>query len=398
MLPVSDTRRHDQPIRFESSGWSAPEPRFEVPLQPKAIVGRERELAAARQRLLRPDVRLLTLTGPPGVGKTRVALELAADVFDDFDDGVAFVDLAPISDTDLVLMAIARALNLRDIDRRVVADVLEQFLRDRSLLLILDNFEQVLDAADGVGRLLAACPGLKVVATSRAPLHLRWEHELPVPPLELPTLGARAAATAERVAASPAGRLFVERAQAVVPDFVLSDADAVAVAEICARLDGLPLAIELAAARTKLFPPRALLRRLPGADQAEPGRESALRLLSDQARDLPLRQQTLLKAISWSYDLLSADEQALLRRLSVFLDGCSVEAADAVGGFDLTDGLDVTASLIDKSLVWREEQPDGEPRLETARNDPRVRARTTGDLRGSRGPARPSCGVLRGPR
>jgi predicted ATPase/DNA-binding NarL/FixJ family response regulator len=295
------------------------------------------------------------------VGKTRVALELAAEVVDAFEDGVSFVDLAPISDADLVLPTIARALNLREVDRRVVADVVEEFLRDRVLLLILDNFEQVLDAADGVGRLLAACPGLKVVATSRAPLHLRWEQEVPVPPLELPFLGEGQAA--ERVAASAAGRLFIERAQAVVPDFVLGDADATAVAEICARLDGLPLAIELAAARTKLFPPRALLRRLPRPDRVEPGRESALRLLSDQARDLPPRQQTLLRAISWSYDLLSVDEQALLRRLSVFVDGCGVDAAVAVGGFGLANGLDGVASLIDKSLMWREEQSDGEPRL-----------------------------------
>jgi predicted ATPase/DNA-binding CsgD family transcriptional regulator len=340
-------RRNLRPVRLDSVRLPAPAPRFDVPPQPKAIIGREAELAAARQRLLRPDVRLLTLTGPPGVGKTRAALELATEVADEFEDGASLVDLAPVADADLVIGALARGLGLRDVDRRVAMDVVEEFLRDRSFLLVLDNFEHVLDAADVVGRLLATCVALKVVATSRAPLHLRWEHELPLPPLGLPM----------------SIKLFVERAQAVAPGFVLGEADATAVAEICARLDGLPLAIELAAARIKLFPPRALLRRLPGAEQSAPGRESALRLLADQARDLPPRQQTLLGAISWSYELLGPDEQALLRRLSVFVDGCSVEAAEWVGLFGIPDGLNVVASLVDKSLVWREEQPDGEPRL-----------------------------------
>ena len=263
--------------------------------------------------------------------------------------------------------------------------VVQEFLRDKSLLLILDNFEQVLDAADVVGRLLAACPRLKVVATSRAPLHLRWERELPVPPLKFPDLDGRPGADA--VAASPAGQLFIERAQAVAPNFVLGDADAAAVAEICAYLDGLPLAIELAAARIKLFPPRALLRRLVRARHGEASEDSPLRLLADQARDLPPRQQTLLRAIAWSYDLLDQNEQALFRRLSVFVGGCSVEAAETVGGFGMRDGLDIVASLVDKSLVWREEQPDGEPRLrmlETIREYAREQLGSSADAEATR--------------
>ena len=324
---------------------SSGQPRHNLPLQPKAIIGREQELELARQQLLRAEVRLLTLTGPPGVGKTRLAVELGGSVRDAFEAGVRFVDLAPVWDARLVIDAIARGLGQGDIDRRVALEVLETFLRDKSLLLILDNFEQVLEAADVVGRLLAGCPGLKVVATSRAPLHLRWEREVPVPPLP----------------ASSASHLFVERAHAVAPSFVLGDADAAAVTQICVQLDGLPLAIELAAARTKLFPPRALLRRLAGHDATT--QESPLRLLADPARDLPPRQQTLLRAMSWSYDLLDEQEQAVFRRLSVFVGGCSVEAVEAVGAFDMNDGLEVVASLVDKSMIWREEQSDGEPRL-----------------------------------
>jgi predicted ATPase/DNA-binding CsgD family transcriptional regulator len=334
---------------------------------------------------MRAEVRLLTLTGPPGVGKTRLALELVAEVLTEFDDGASFIDLAPIGDARLVIGAIARGLGLREVDRRVTAEVVVEYLHDKSLLLILDNFEQVLDAANVVGHLLAACPRLKVVATSRAPLHLRWEHELPVPTLQVPDLGRRP--DADAVAASPAGQLFIERAHAVAPNFVLAGADAAAVAEICAGLDGLPLAIELAAARIKLFPPRALLRRLVRATQGEAGEDSPLRLLADQARDLPPRQQTLLKAIAWSYDLLDQNEQALFRRLAVFLGGCSVEAAEVVGTTGMPDGVDVIASLVDKSLVWREEQPDGEPRLhmlETIREYARERLRASDDAEAAR--------------
>ncbi len=301
-------------------------------------------------------MRLLTLTGPPGVGKTRLAVELAASVLSEFDDGVRFVDLSPVADARLVMDAISRQLGLREFGGRRPTEVVEEFLRDKSVLLILDNFEQVLDAAADIGRLLAACADVKVLVTSRAPLHLRWESELPVAALRLPDLDSGPAC--EAVATSPAGQLFLERARAVVPSLALSEADAVAVADICLHLDGLPLGIELAAARIQLFPPRALLRRLVSTERDEDPQELPLRLLASEAPDLPARQQTLLQAVAWSFDLLDSDEQAVLRRLSVFVGGCTLEAAEAVAG-----GVDVIASLVDKSLLWRDEQADGEPRL-----------------------------------
>jgi predicted ATPase/DNA-binding CsgD family transcriptional regulator len=313
-----------------------------LPLQPRALIGREQDLQVARQLLLQSDVRLITLTGPPGVGKTRLAIELANTVLDAFVDGACFVDLAPLSSSQQVLDAIASALGLRDFDRSSGVEIVEEYLRDLSLLLVMDNFEHVLEAADLIGHVLATSPGLKVIATSRAPLHLQWERELAVSPLP----------------ASAASRLFLERAQTVAPDFVLGEADASAVAEICSRLDGLPLAIELAAARIKLFPPRALARRLARVEQ-DAQEDASWLLLSSQHRDLPERHQALLRAISWSYDLLAPEEQALLRRLSVFVGGCTIEAAEVVGA----SGLDLIAGLVDKSLLGRDEQPDGEPRL-----------------------------------
>jgi predicted ATPase/DNA-binding CsgD family transcriptional regulator len=338
----------------------------ELPPQPKAIIGREKELAAARARLVRADVRLLTLTGPPGVGKTRVALELATDVQAEFEAGVRFVDLSPIGDARQVADAIALGLGLRELGRRPPLEVVEETLRDKALLLVLDNFEQVLDAADVVAHLLSACPGLKVIATSRAPLHLRWEAELLIPPLT----------------PAQAGKLFIERAHEVVPNFEPSALDDAAIGEICTMLDGLPLAIELAAARVKLFPPRALLRRILRAEQADAAEDSPLRILSGRARDLPMRQQTLLRCISWSFDLLDANEQALFRRLSVFVGGCTLEAAEAVGLFSPGEGLDVITSLVDKSLIGHEEQPDGEPRLrmlETIREFAREQLAASGE-------------------
>jgi predicted ATPase/DNA-binding NarL/FixJ family response regulator len=336
-------------------------PRHNLPAQPNQIIGRERDLIAAQQHLLRADVRLLTLTGPPGVGKTRLAMDLAARMVCEFDDGVRFVDLSPISDPRLVVGAISRQLGLRDLGRRAPAEVLEEFLRDKALLLVLDNFEQVLDGAADIGQLLAACEDLKVLVTSRAPLHLRWESELAVPALRVPTLDSRPAT--EAVADSPAGQLFLERARTVMPGFMLSEADAVAISAICGHLDGLPLAIELAAARIKLFPPRALLRRLVSTEHGDGREETPLRLLAREAPDLPARQQTLLRAIAWSYDLLDPNEQAVLRRLSVFVGGCTLEAAEAVATGNGSGGVEVIASLVDKSLVWRHEQADGEPRL-----------------------------------
>jgi predicted ATPase/DNA-binding NarL/FixJ family response regulator len=361
-------------------GWLGGAARHNLPPQPNPLIGRDSDFAAARQQLVRTDVRLLTLTGPPGVGKTRLAIDLAASSLDDFDDGVWFVDLSSISDARLVPDAISRQLGLRGFGRRAPAELLEELLRARALLLVLDNFEHVLDAAGDVGELLVACQGLKVLATSRAPLHLRWESELALPPLQLPILDGRSAV--EAVTASPAGQLFLKRARAVVPKFVLADADATAVADICARLDGLPLAIELAAARTKLLPPRALLRRLIVAEDAEGREASPLRMLARDTRDLPARQQTLLRAINWSYDLLNQRERSLFQRLAVFVGGCTLEAAEAVGAFDAGVGLEVVASLVDKSLVSWDEQADGEPRLrmlETIRAFARAELGANGD-------------------
>ncbi len=347
--------------RLPNASWPSTQSPRGLPVQPRPIIGRDQELRLARDLLVQGDARLLTLTGPPGVGKTRLAIELANTIVGEFEDGACFVDLGPISDPRQVIDAIAHGLGLRDIDRRIGVEVVQEWLRERSLLLVIDNFEHLLDAAELIGQVLGACPRLKVITTSRAPLHLQWERELAVPPLALPRAAHHN--LVEAVAASAAGQLFIERAQTVAPDFVLTDSDAAAVAEICMALDGLPLAIELAAARIKLFPPRALVRRLAHTEQTDADHEGAWLLLTGQHRDLPARHQTLLRAISWSYDLLTPDEQTLLRRLSVFVGGCSIDAAGVVGAYGIDGGLEILAGLIDKSLLGREEEPDGEPRL-----------------------------------
>jgi predicted ATPase/class 3 adenylate cyclase len=317
-----------------------------LPAQPTPLIGREREVAELQELLGRSDVRLVTLTGPGGTGKTRLALQLGAELIEGFAAGVFVVDLSPIRDTALVLPTIAQALALREQPGQSLEQTLDEYLRDKELLLLLDNLEQLLDVAPRLAEGLAAASGLKVLATSRSPLRLAAEHHYPL----------------ETLADEDALTLFLARARAARPDFAL-DGQRETVAEICRRLDNLPLAIELAAARVRAVSPDAILARL----------ESRLRLLTGGARDLPERQQTLRAAIDWSYDLLTHDERALFRRLGVFVGGCTLEAAEALcdpGGELAIDVLDGLSSLVDKSLLRPGREVAGEPRfwmLETIR-------------------------------
>ena len=325
-----------------------------LPVPATALLGREQEVTRVRAMLLRDpsaspsragisldsqarsgpaptsgQARLVTLTGPGGTGKTRLAIEVAAELADQFEDGVAFVDLAPVVDPDRLASTIAAAVGVADSGERLLDD-LKRFLQPRALLLLLDNFEQIVTAAPLVADLLAACPRLTVLVTSRAALQVRGEYELEVPPLAIPDLEHLVSAASLQEHGAVA--LFVERAQAVRADFALTAENARAVATICARLDGLPLALELAAARTRLLSPEALVERL----------ERRLPLLTGGPRDAPARQRTLRDTIAWSYDLLDPEEQRAFRALSVF-----------VGGFDVGAGCWMLASLRRQSLHVR---------------------------------------------
>jgi predicted ATPase len=332
---------------------SAERRRTNLPVQRSPLLGRKQELATATGLLQRDDVGLLTLTGPGGIGKTRLGLCVAANLLEHFADGVFVVSLAPITDPALVTSAIAQALGVRETGGRPLVESLKDDLRDKRLLLVLDNFEQVVAAAPLVAELLSTCPQIKVLVTSRTPLHVHEEQELAVPPLALPD--PRHPPAAKRLSEYAAVELFVQRAQDARPDFMVTNDNASAVAEICRRLDGLPLAIELAAARVRVLPPAALLARL----------ERRLPLLTGGAQDLPARQRTMRGAIAWSYDLLDEREKTLFRRLSVFVGGCTLEAAEAVcnaAGDLALDVLDGVASLVDKSLLHLH-AGDAEPRF-----------------------------------
>ena len=347
-----------------------------LPVPATPLLGREQEATDIEDLVGRKGVRLVTLTGPGGVGKTRLMVEAARRLGPGFADGARFVDLAAVSASDLVAPAIAAGLGLSTSAGQLTAD-LESYLRPRRLLLALDNFEQVAGAAPLLAELLAAAAGLVMLTTSRAVLRLNGEHEFPVPPLPVPPAGA--GPDPEQLRRYASVSLFTERAHAAAPDFELTDGNAAGVAEICRRLDGLPLAVELAAARVRLLPPQALASRL----------DERLSVLTGGARDLPARQQTLRDTLSWSFDLLSADEQALFAGLGVFAGSFSLAAAEAIGAGSPQEGqagrpgpvMDTLGALVDASLV-RSQTRRGEARfslLETIQEYALERLADSGD-------------------
>jgi predicted ATPase/DNA-binding XRE family transcriptional regulator len=335
-----------RPLVSEAAASARNDSRRTLPHPPTPIVGRLKETAAATGLLLDPELRLLTLTGLGGVGKTRLALEVAHRVAEAMRDGAVFVDLAPVREPSLLLTAVAQALDVVATPDQPLRQQVIDALREQHLLLVLDNFEQLVEAATAVADLLAGCPALKVLATSREPLHIRAEHEYPVGPLATPDLDDLP--RLNELARVPAVELLIRRAGAVNHEFALTDANAQAVAEITVRLDGLPLAIELSAPRLRILSPAELLARL----------ERRLPLLTGGARDLPARQQAIRATLDWSHDLLTAEEQVLFRRLAVFAGGCSLDAAECVGASPHDRGVspeietvDLLAGLVEKSLL-----------------------------------------------
>ncbi len=347
---------------------------YVAPLPITPLIGREREREAVHNLLLHPEVRLVTLTGIGGIGKTHLALSLGNEVQKAFAQGVCFVSLSSICDSELVVPAIIQALELPLEENRSLIGYLKSFLRDKQLLLMFDSFEHVLSQAPLLADLLSACPWLKILVTSRALLHIGGEYEFPIPPLEIPDM--RHEVEPESLSQVASIALFVQRAQAMLPGFQLTDENASDIAAICVRLEGVPLAIELAVEQSRLLPPKLLLSRL----------EHPLKTLAGRRRDVPERQQTLLKTFAWNDDMLSHDEQTLFQRLAVFSGGCSLQALEAVStalgrlSISVADGVQ---ALIDSSLVQYVVLNEGEPRLsflEMIRQYAQVRLAESGEL------------------
>ncbi len=344
------------PASVETPPWRPQaRPPSNLPIAPTTFIGREHEVAAVSGLLRRADVRLLTLTGPGGIGKTRLGLQVAEALRDDYPDGIWFVALAPITDAPMITATIAYVLKVKETADQPLEQHLHAYLRDKRLLLVLDNYEQVVDAAPLISELLAVAPQLKLLVTSRVPLYVAAEQQFSVPPLPLPDI--RHQHGLDMIVLNEAIQLFIQRAQAVNPAFQITSTSASVVAELCVRLDGLPLAIELAAARSKILSPEALLQRL----------SNRFALLTGGPRDAPARQQTLKRTMDWSYSLLDAYEQMLFARLGVFVGGCTIEAVEAVGQTTNerpTDMLNALQSLVDKSMLRQAEGPHREPRFE----------------------------------